>query len=220
MKTVYKKDYVHLSWWSTRAYVRMPKLLAAACVLAVTAFSWGCAGVVSWQNQSNPPPPPTYTISGTISPSAGGSGATATLSGAATATTTAGSSGAYTFTGLANGTYVVTPSHTGYTFSPTSQNATINGANVAGINFAAIAAQTHSVLLSWTASTSAVSGYNVYRSTVNGSGYVRINSVLVSTPSYTDVNVQSGTTYYYVTTAMDSTGGESSFSNEATAVIP
>src|SRR5580704_16837183 len=67
----------------------------------------------------------TYSISGTISPVAGGSGATVTLSGAASATAIANSSGSYTFTGLANGAYTVTPSHAGYTFSPASQNATV-----------------------------------------------------------------------------------------------
>jgi hypothetical protein len=32
--------------------------------------------------------------------------------------------------------------------------------------------------------------------------------------------VQSGTTYYYVTTAVDTSGEESSYSNMTTAVIP
>jgi hypothetical protein len=53
-----------------------------------------------------------------------------TLSGAASATATADSSGNYSFTGLANGSYTVTPSKAGYTFSPTSANATVNNANV------------------------------------------------------------------------------------------
>jgi hypothetical protein len=70
-----------------------------------------------------------FTISGTISPTAGGSGAKVTLTGAASATTTANSSGAYSFTGLANGSYTVTPSLAGYTYSPASQAVTINGAN-------------------------------------------------------------------------------------------
>jgi hypothetical protein len=79
---------------------------------------------------------------------------------------------------------------------------------------------THSVALSWTASTSTVSGYNVYRSTMNGSGYRIINSGLVGTLTYVDSSVQSGTTYYYVTTAVDSSSNESAYSNQASAVIP
>src|ERR1700674_3822717 len=82
----------------------------------------------------------TFSISGTISPTAGGSGATVTLSGAASATTTANSAGAYTFTGLASGAYTITPSNTGYTFTPVSQNVTVSTVNVTGMNFTANAA--------------------------------------------------------------------------------
>jgi centrosomal CEP192-like protein len=374
-----------------------------------------------------------FSISGTISPSAGGSGATLALTGGASTTTTADSSGNYVFAGLPNGMYGVAPSKAGYTFTPSSQNTTLNGANVTGVNFTANAAavapaiqmsstsinfgndvvgtttsqaliitntgtatlsitqisvsasafsvsgfslplsvnagqqttitvafaptvvssvsgsisivsnaptsptsvglsgsgiaaiytlginptslsfgnittgtssapQTvtitntgnanvtissitlsgggysmtggsapvtlspsqslslsvtfgptvagtangsisiasnatgspatvtlsgtgvtpvqHSVALTWNASTSTVSGYNVYRSTVSGSGYVKLNASLVSGLTYTDSNVQSATTYYYVTTAVDSGGNESSYSNQASAPIP
>ena len=79
--------------------------------------------------------PQTWSISGTISPSSAGSGATVSLSGASTATVTADASGNYSFTGLANGTYTVAPTRTGYTFTPTSQSVTINGANATSVNF-------------------------------------------------------------------------------------
>jgi hypothetical protein len=81
---------------------------------------------------------PTFSISGTITPAATGSGASVTLSGAAVASTTANSSGAFSFTGLANGSYTVTPSSSGATFSPTSQNVVINGAN-GSVSFTATA---------------------------------------------------------------------------------
>src|SRR5208283_231146 len=83
-----------------------------------------------------------------------------------------------------------------------------------------VQAASHSVTLTWTASTSTVSGYNVYRSTTNGSGYTKINSGLVAGLTYDDTSVQSGTTYYYVATAVDANGDESTDSNQATAVIP
>ena len=84
-----------------------------------------------------------FSISGTIT---GGSGATVILSGAATASTTANSSGNFTFTGLANGSYTVTPSEAGFTISPGSQTVTVNGANVTGVNFTATAqTQTFSI---------------------------------------------------------------------------
>jgi hypothetical protein len=78
----------------------------------------------------------------------------------------------------------------------------------------------HSVALAWNASTSTVAGYNVYRSTVSGGPYTKINPSLVVVLSYTDLTVQSGTTYFYVTTAVDSSGNESIYSNEASASIP
>ena len=78
----------------------------------------------------------------------------------------------------------------------------------------------HSVALTWNASTSTVAGYNVYRSTVSGNSYTRINSALVASVTYTDSTVQGGTTYYYVTTAVDSGSAESANSNEASATIP
>jgi fibronectin type 3 domain-containing protein len=74
--------------------------------------------------------------------------------------------------------------------------------------------------LTWNASTSTVSGYNVYRSTVSGSSYVKMNSSLNASLSFTDANVQNGTTYFYVTTAVDASGNESGFSNEVSAAIP
>jgi fibronectin type 3 domain-containing protein len=65
-----------------------------------------------------------------------------------------------------------------------------------------------------------VTSYNVYRSTTSGSGFVKINPNPVPLFAYTDASVANGTTYYYVTTAVDSNGLESAFSNQVTAVIP
>ncbi|MGA8452090.1 MAG: choice-of-anchor D domain-containing protein [Candidatus Acidiferrales bacterium] len=77
------------------------------------------------------------------------------------------------------------------------------------------------VLLTWTASTSTVSGYNVYRGTTpNGPYSTKLNTSLVTTEQYTDSTVVSGQTYYYVVTAVDSNNVESVDSNQATAVIP
>jgi uncharacterized protein (TIGR03437 family) len=72
--------------------------------------------------------PQTWSITGGVGTS--GSGATIALTGTSTATTTANASGAYSFSGLANGSYTVTPSLTGYTFSPASAAVTVSGVNV------------------------------------------------------------------------------------------
>lgn len=78
----------------------------------------------------------------------------------------------------------------------------------------------HSVNLSWTASTSAVSGYNVKRGTVSGGPYVQLNPALLPGLTYSDSTGSSGRTYYYVATDVNSSGAESGLSNQATAVIP
>ena len=77
----------------------------------------------------------------------------------------------------------------------------------------------HTVLLSWNASTAAT-GYNVYRSATSGSGYARVNSGLDGSLTYSDASVQTGQTYFYVTTAVDASGQESAYSSEVSAVIP
>jgi len=79
---------------------------------------------------------------------------------------------------------------------------------------------THSVALTWDASSSAVSGYNVYRGAASDGPFAKLNGALVAELNFTDTNVTAGTTYYYVTTAVDSSGVESVFSNTAQAVIP
>jgi hypothetical protein len=78
----------------------------------------------------------------------------------------------------------------------------------------------HSVALTWSDSSSGMAGYNVYRSTVSGSSYTKVNSSLVGALNYTDTNVQSGTKYFYVTSAVDSSGAESTYSNEVSATVP
>ena len=83
---------------------------------------------------------PTYSVSGTIS-GVGGATVTLTESGTTVATTTAGGSGTYSFSSVADGTYSVTPTLTGYTFSPTSVSVPVNGASVTGVNFTAAVAQ-------------------------------------------------------------------------------
>ncbi len=165
-------------------------------------------------------PAPTYSISGTITPAAGGSGAQVTLGGAASATVVTNSSGNYTFTGLTNGAYSVLPANTGYTFLPASQNVTINAANVPAVNFTANQAVQHSVALTWSATPSIASGYNVYRSTVSGSAYAKINSGVIANLAYKDATVTNGVTYFYVVTAVDASLNESVYSNELQMNIP
>jgi hypothetical protein len=163
----------------------------------------------------------TFSISGMITPTTGGAGATITLSGAAANSTMTDGAGNFSLAGLSNGAYIVTPSNTGFAFSPVSQSVTISGANVTGVSFTAAPQSAHSVSLTWSASpTTTVTGYNVYRSTVSGSLYAKVNSAALTGLAYTDTAVQTATTYYYVATAVDGNGNESVFSNQVTAAIP
>ena len=83
-----------------------------------------------------------------------------------------------------------------------------------------IAPTTHSVELSWAASTSAgIVGYNVYRATEAGS-YGKLDSALVTGLKFTDATVAAGTTYKYVVTAVDTLGLESTYSEPITAAVP
>ncbi len=80
----------------------------------------------------------TYTISGQITLGGSGmSGVTVTLTGTQGGSTTTDSGGNYSFAGLgAGGNYTITPSRSGYTFSPASLNYTNLSSNQTGANFA------------------------------------------------------------------------------------
>jgi fibronectin type 3 domain-containing protein len=61
--------------------------------------------------------------------------------------------------------------------------------------------------------------YNIYRSLQSGGPYTRIGGALST--SFTDGNVQGGTTYFYVVTAVNSSGVESAASSpEQSVTVP
>jgi hypothetical protein len=79
----------------------------------------------------------------------------------------------------------------------------------------------HSVTLTWTASTSLnIVGYNIYRSIVSGGPYTKINATPLALVTFVDTGIQPGQAYDYVVTAVDNTGAESGFSNQAQTIIP
>jgi fibronectin type 3 domain-containing protein len=82
----------------------------------------------------------------------------------------------------------------------------------------------HPTILNWTASTSSnLAGYNVYRSTTSGGTYTKLNTTLIPSTktTFTDGTCQSGLTYFYVATAVDTSGNESGHSSPPTqANIP
>lgn len=172
--------------------------------------------VVFRPDTPGPPPASGYTISGHVS----GAPATLTLSGAASGTAKTDGSGNFNFPGLANGGYLIAPSQSGFAFTPATAAVTVNHANVSGLAFTAVKNETHSVTLSWTPSVSPnITGYKVYRSGVSGGPYGFLIGP-VSGPSYVDKNVAAGQKYFYVTTAVNSSGVESGYSAQAEAVVP
>jgi hypothetical protein len=143
----------------------------------------------------------TYSISG----SAGTPGATVTT-GSLSATSDASNN--YSVAGLANGTYTVTPSKSGCTFSPASLSVTVSGANVTGKNFTAscgsgttlfsnsfdsstgwTTAQVSGTAGAWTFVTS---GLNPTAAPHGGSGFAKFNSYDSSSGSQTRVYQTAG----------------------------
>ena len=115
------------------------------------------------------------------------------------------------------------------TFSPATSGAasavlsvTSNASNAPAqsLNGTGVAPASHSVSLSWTDTNSGIAGFNVYRGSVSGGPYTQINPSLEANAAYSDTSVVAGQTYYYVATAVDGSGVESGYSNEAQGVIP
>ena len=94
-----------------------------------------------------------------------------------------------------------------------------NASNAQSSEAVAGTGTTPQVSLGWSASTSAVQGYNVYRGTAPGS-YTKINSTLDPNTTYTDTTVAAATTYYYAATAVNSSGQESAFSAPVEIAVP
>jgi len=99
------------------------------------------------------------------------------------------------------------------TITSTAQNGTLSVA-LTGTGV------THSVSLFWGETGSQIAGYNVYRSTVSNGPYTQIDGALVGSTSYTDGTVASGTTYFYVVTAVGTNGVESPYSNQTQVTVP
>jgi ASPM-SPD-2-Hydin domain-containing protein/centrosomal CEP192-like protein len=116
----------------------------------------------------------------------------------------------------------------GVAFTPTVAGSATGTASVVStaansplsISLSGSGAQPHFVSLAWSESSSGVVGYYVYSSTQASGPPAKLNSTPVSTAAYTDNTVQSGQTYYYWVTAVNSSGVESTYSNNVAATIP
>jgi hypothetical protein len=182
--------------------------------LSPTSANFGNVNVGSTSSKSG-----TLTASGssvTVS-SAGSNSAEFVLSGITLPTTiAAGSSASYTVTfkpassGSATGMV---------SFSSNASSSTVSE-SLSGTGVSSTQPQQYSVNLTWNASTSKVSGYNVYRGSKSGGPYTKMNSSLDTATNYDDGTVAASATYYYVTTAVNSSGQESAYSNQVQVAIP
>jgi uncharacterized membrane protein len=121
-------------------------------------------------------------------------------------------SASVTLSGLAAGTYnaIITVTASGSTNSP--QQIPVS------LTLSATAAGT--ATLSWNAgSESDLTGYKVYRGTASGTYGAPLTTLPKTTVSYTTTGLQTGTTYFFVITSYDSSGNESTFSNEVSKSI-
>jgi hypothetical protein len=110
--------------------------------------------------------------------------------------------------------YIVGPTATSINFNPGTPLAATPTAPSSVTGTDSVSA---SATVSWTASSdTAVSGYNIYRTTTSGTGYVDVGTT--SSLSFTDNTVKIGTTYYYVVTAVAS-GVESAKSSEIQVAV-
>ena len=127
-------------------------------------------------------PGTTYSISGTIQ-TAGGAGLTGVTVTAGFHSAITGVGGTYTIPGVPAGTYTVTPSLSGYTFSPATISVTV-GPNATGINFTASGAPPSTVftlsgqiLIGGTALAGATVTAGIYGATTDAMGNFSILNV-------------------------------------------
>ncbi len=72
-----------------------------------------------------------------------------------------------------------------------------------------------SVRLAWDPNSEGnVAGYHIYRGLATGGPYSRLDAVLLVSCNYSDDNAETGQTYYYVVTAVNTAGAESAYSKE------
>ncbi|MBD1210439.1 MAG: fibronectin type III domain-containing protein [Ignavibacteria bacterium] len=116
---------------ATQIFVRFSPSVIGGYASTLTASSLNATSALVTVNGAGIQSQNRYSIFGSIGIASG----VVTLGGAATQSTSASLVGAYSFSTLANGIYTVTPTLTGYIFTPSSTSVTIGGASAYGVNF-------------------------------------------------------------------------------------
>ena len=213
-------------------------LVAAACLLLLS----GCAGISSASKQSSVSPssgqlsvsPSTMSFGNVAVGSTGSQTGTLTASTADVGVSSAAWNGdGYSVSGITFPVTVPSGQSVKYTVTFAPQSAGSAPGSISFVSDASDSSLTqtftgtgtqssssHTVALSWDASTSSAVGYNIYRGTQSGGPYSKLNTATLAGTSYTDNAVTNGSTYYYVATSVDSNSAESAYSNQAVAQIP
>ena len=134
-----------------------------------------------------------YTISGVVS---GTTGVSVALTGSSTNSSTTDSSGDFSFATVGAGNYTVSPSKTGYVFTPASSAAIVTSASLTDVNFAATASTAATYTISGTVNGSVAAGVVI---TLNGANTG--STVTDLSGNYTFAGLISGT--YTVSASLD-----------------
>ena len=166
----------------------------------------------------------------TVGSSASRSGTLTAAGASVTITSASSSSSEFSLSGISLPKTISAGQSVSYSvaFTPQSSgtaSATLSFASTAStatesLTGSGVSATQHSVSLNWSPSTSQVTGYNVYRASAASGPYSKLNSSPDPNTAFMDSTVASSHTYYYVTTAVSSTGMESGYSNQVQVAVP
>jgi len=106
----------------------------------------------------------------------------------------------------------------GSNYSDYSNEASATTILAAPTGLSAIVVDGNSILLQWEDNSENETGYKIERSLSVGSVYSEIHVATVNTTTYTDSEVEDGTSYFYRVRATSS-GGDSDYSNVATTLL-
>jgi len=176
-------------------------------LFSIVLFILSVTAPVSWSE----------TLSGTVTDASTSqpiNGATVTIVELGQSRTT-NSSGQYDFGNVANGTYTLRASATGYITQDIPLTLPKPPAAPTGLT---ITVGNRKLDLDWNDNTELdLAGYNVYRSLTSGSGYTKLNTSLLTSSMYSDTGLVNGTTYYYRVSAVDTSNNESSYATKSAA---
>lgn len=234
-----KSRTTRLLWRSGCRWIAIPALLALAML--------GCQGVGPGKSAAQNPGGGTLSVTTSIEVGnvvVGNSGtAIGTLAASGTsvivssATMGGTNSSEFSVSGLSFPVTITTSTPVSFTvtFTPGATGAATatasfasnasNSPSVSSLTGTGTPAPVHTVLLTWTPSTTTgITSYNVYRSLLSNGvcgsfGELPYASTVGSVTTYTDPTVTGGDTYCYGTTAVDA-NGESAVSNVVQAAIP